>query len=59
MNEKKKKISVELSSAMRDKFKYICSQEDRSMNKKVMLLIRECIHAFEAEHGEIRLPDDI
>ena len=44
---------------MHFKLRYISKYEGRSANGQIVYLIRKCIKEFEAENGEITLPDEL
>ena len=48
-----KSVSIRIEEEMLEKIGYIADYEGRSVNSQVLVLIRESIKAFEAEHGEI------
>ena len=48
-----KSVSIRIEEEMLDKLGYVADYEGRSVNSPVLVLIRENIAAFEAEHGII------
>ena len=48
-----KSVSIRIEEEMLDKLGYVADYEGRSVNSHVLVLIRENIAAFEAEHGII------
>ncbi len=46
-------LSVRIEDKVLDKLHYIADYEGRSANGQVLVLIRDCIEAFEAKHGPI------
>ncbi len=48
-----KSISFRIEEAMLEKLGYVAEYEGRSLNSHVLVLIRQNIKAFEAEHGVI------
>ncbi len=49
-----KSISVRIDEKMLDKLHYVAGYEGRSANSQILILIRDCIEAYEAKHGEIK-----
>lgn len=48
-----KSVSIRIEQEMLDKLGFVADYEGRSVNSHVLVLIRENIRAFEAEHGGI------
>jgi len=48
-----KSVSIRIEEEMLSKIGYIADYEGRSVNSHVLVLIRESIAKFEAEHGKI------
>lgn len=48
-----KSVSIRIEEEMLNKIGYVADYEGRSVNSHVLVLIRENIKAFEAEHGSI------
>lgn len=40
-----------------EKFRYIATQNNRNSSKELEMLVKQHIATYEAEHGEIPLPD--
>ena len=56
--KKDKSFTIRVETTTLEKFRYIAKYEGRSLSKQIMFLIHKCIREFEAEHGEIELPDE-
>jgi len=54
-NKNNKHIGIEVDPELHAKLHYIAKYEGRSGNGQILFLIRQCIRAFEAEHGDIPL----
>lgn len=39
------------------KFRYIAEYEGRSANKEIEQYMKRCVRDFEAQHGEIKIPE--
>jgi len=52
-NKNNKHLGIEVDPQLHRKLHYIAKYEGRSANGQILYLIRQCIKAFEAEHGEI------
>ena len=48
-----KSVSIRIEEEMLEKVGYVADYEGRSVNSHILVLIRESIKAFEAEHGAI------
>ena len=48
-----KSVSIRIDEEMLEKLGYVADYEGRSLNSHVLVLIRENIRKFEAEHGAI------
>ena len=48
-----KRITVQLDEELLQKFRVIAEYEKRSLNKELMIIIRECIDEYEAIYGSI------
>ena len=48
-----KSVSIRIEQEMLDKIEFVASYEGRSVNSHILVLIRENIKAFEAQHGSI------
>lgn len=57
-NKKNKHLGIEVDPQLHGKLHYIAKYEGRSANGQILYLIRQCIRAFEEEHGEIVLPPE-
>ena len=51
-----KSVSIRIEEEMLEKLGYVADYEGRSINSHVLVLIRENIRGFEAEHGVIKYP---
>lgn len=56
--EKTKHLGLHIDKETHYKLRYISDFEGRSANGEVLYLIRQCIQAFEREHGEIAMPEE-
>lgn len=48
-----KSLSIRIDEKMLDKLHVIADYEGRSANSQILILIRNCIEAYEKEHGKI------
>lgn len=48
-----KSVSIRIEEEMLSKIGFVADYEGRSVNSHILVLIRENIKAFEAEHGKI------
>ena len=48
-----KSVSIRIEEEMLNKIGYVADYEGRSVNSHILVLIRENIKSFEAEHGAI------
>ena len=48
-----KSVSIRIEEEMLEKIGFVADYEGRSVNSHILVLIRENIRAFEAEHGKI------
>ena len=48
-----KSLSIRIDDKMLDKLHFIADYEGRSANSQILILIRDCIEAYEQKHGEI------
>ena len=55
-NKMNKHLGIEIDPVLHQKLHYIAKYEGRSANGQILYLIRQCIRAFEAEHGAIPEP---
>ena len=53
-----KSVSIRIEEEMLKKLTYVADYEGRSLNSHLLVLIRNSIKAFEAEHGPIEGPID-
>ena len=55
-----KSVSIRIEQEMLDKIGFVADYEGRSVNSHILVLIRENIRAYEAEHGPINgeIPPD-
>ena len=50
-----KSLSIRIDEDMLNKLHVVADYEGRSANSQILILIRDCIKAYEKEHGEITL----
>lgn len=50
-----KSLSIRIDEDMLDKLHVVADYEGRSVNGQINVLIRDCIAAYEKEHGKIEL----
>ena len=50
-----KSLSIRIDEDMLDKLHVVADYEGRSANGQINVLIRDCIAAYEQEHGKIEL----
>ena len=50
-----KSLSIRIDEDMLDKLHVVADYERRSANGQINVLIRDCIAAYEKEHGKIEL----
>ena len=50
-----KSLSIRIDEDMLDKLHVVADYEGRSANVQINILIRDCIAAYEKEHGKIEL----
>ena len=48
-----KSLSIRIDDKMLDKLHFIADYEGRSANSQILILIRDCIEAYEQKHGVI------
>lgn len=48
-----KSVSIRIEEEMLRKLAFVADYEGRSINSHILVLVRESIHTFEQEHGEI------
>jgi len=50
-----KSLSIRIEEEMLDKLHVVADYEGRSANSQILILIRDCIEAYEGKHGEIQI----
>ena len=50
-----KGLTIRIDNEMLDKLHVVAAYEGRSCNSQVLILIRDCIKNYEAEHGPIKI----
>ena len=58
MKKNEKHLSLRIDAELLRRFDYVARYDDRSMNWLLLSLVRKCIAEFEAEHGQIDLPEE-
>ena len=48
-------LSIRIDNEMLHKLHYVASYEGRSANSQILILIRDCIAAYEERHGKITI----
>ena len=48
-----KSLSIRIDEEMLNKLHVVADYEGRSANSQILILIRDCIEAYEQKHGEI------
>ncbi len=48
-----KSLSIRIDDEMLNKLHYVADYEGRSANSQILILIRDCIEAYEEKHGKI------
>ena len=48
-----KSLSIRIDEEMLNKLHMVADYEGRSANGQILILIRDCIQAYEKEHGKI------
>ena len=51
-----KSVSIRIEEEMLEKLGYVADYEGRSINSHILVLVRDNIRSFEAEHGAIEGP---
>lgn len=46
---------LRINKVLMDKFKYVASQNNRSVNKEIEYIIKQVVLSYEQEHGEIKV----
>ena len=52
-----KSLSIRIDDGLLDRLHAVADYEGRSANSQILILIRDCVAAFEKEHGPIDLED--
>ena len=52
-NKNNKHLGIEIEPELHQKLKYVARYEGRSINGQILYLVRQCVMAFEKEHGPI------
>ena len=55
-NKNNKHLGLEIDPELHYKLHYIAKYEGRSANRQILYLLRKCIKDFEANEGEIVVP---
>lgn len=50
-----KSLSIRIDEEMLDKLHVVADYEGRSANSQILILIRDCIEAYESKHGKIKI----
>ncbi len=50
-----KTTTIRIDDKMLNQLHYVANYEGRSANSQLLVLVRDCIAAFEKEHGKIEL----
>ena len=50
-----KSLSIRIEEEMLDKLHVVADYEGRSANSQILILIRDCIEAYEEKHGKIEI----
>jgi len=48
-----KSLSIRIDEKVLNKLHVVADYEGRSANSQILILIRDCIEAYEAKHGKI------
>lgn len=48
-----KSLSIRIDDKLLDQLHFVADYEGRSANSQILVLIRDCVKRFEAEHGPI------
>lgn len=54
-----KSLSIRIDETMLDKLHVVADYEGRSANSQILILIRDCVEAYEAKHGPIFSGQDV
>lgn len=57
-NKENKHLGIEVDPILHAKLRYIAEAKDRSINKQILYLVKQCITAYEEENGEIVIPEN-
>ena len=49
-----KSLSIRIEEEMLEKLHVVADYEGRSANSQILILIRDCIEAYEQKHGPIK-----
>jgi hypothetical protein len=49
-----KSLSIRIDEEILNKLHVVADYEGRSANSQILILIRDCIEAYEEKHGEIK-----
>lgn len=52
-NKNNKHLGIEIDPELHHKLRYIADYEDRSINRQILCLIRQCVKDFESKQGPI------
>lgn len=52
-----KNVSIRIDSEILDKLHVVADYEGRSVNSQILILVRDCLEAYEAKHGKIGKDD--
>lgn len=52
-----KSLSIRIDHEVLDKLHVVADYEGRSANSQILVLIRDCIEAYEEKHGAIEISD--
>lgn len=58
MPSKKPQFLIRTEQEVIDKIAYIAKQNERSTTQEIVYRIKQTIHAYEAEHGEIIVEEE-
>lgn len=56
-NKENKHLGIEIEPTLHAKLRYIAEAEDRSINKQILYLVKQCVSTYEEENGEIVLQE--
>ena len=49
------RYTLRVDRELLEKFRYVSNYEGRSANSQILILIRDCILAYEEKHGKIQI----